>query len=82
VPVYRALCRSLVVNSDEGSVFFTTVDGLILRYVYDRDALEILQGEDMKKDYFGSFDPNQAFQDKRRPPRAQTPVDLAWTQIT
>jgi hypothetical protein len=59
VPVYRALCRSLVVNPDDGSVFFTTVDGLILRYIYDRDALEILQGEDMKKDYFGSFDPNQ-----------------------
>jgi hypothetical protein len=59
VPVYRALCRSLVVNPDDGSVFFTTVDGLILRYMYDRDALEIIQGEDMKKDYFGSFDPSK-----------------------
>jgi hypothetical protein len=59
VPVYRALCRSLVVNPDDGSVFFTTVDGLILRYIYDGDALEIIQGEDMKKDYFGSFDPSK-----------------------
>jgi hypothetical protein len=59
VPVYRALCRAPVVNPLDGSVYFTTVDGLILRYVYDRDAMEILQGEDMKKDYFGLYDPNQ-----------------------
>jgi hypothetical protein len=59
VPVYRALCRSLVVEADDGSTFFTTVDGQILRYVYDRDAVEIITGEDMKKDYFGSFDPNK-----------------------
>ena len=59
VPVYRALCRSPIVNPEDGSVYFTTVDGLILRYVFDRDALEIIQGEDMKKDYFGLYDPNQ-----------------------
>ena len=59
VPVYRALCRAPVVNQADGSVLFTTVDGLILRYVYDRDAMEIIQGEDMKKDYFGLYDPNQ-----------------------
>jgi hypothetical protein len=58
VPVYRALCRAPVVNPDDGSVYFTTVDGLILRYVLDRDAVEIVQGEDMKKDYFGQFDAN------------------------
>jgi hypothetical protein len=59
VPVYRALCRSPVVNPDDGSVFFTTVDGLILRYRYDRDAMEVVPGEDMVKDYFGLYDPNQ-----------------------
>jgi hypothetical protein len=58
VPVYRALCRAPVVNPDDGSVFFTTVDGLILRYEFARDTLEIVQGEDMKKDYFGQYDPN------------------------
>jgi hypothetical protein len=58
VPVYRALCRAPVVDPRDGSVYFTTVDGLILRYVFARDAMEILKGEDMKKDYFGQFDPN------------------------
>ena len=59
VPVYRALCRSPIANLADGSVYFTTVDGLILRYVYNQDAMEIIQGEDMKKDYFGLFDPNK-----------------------
>ena len=58
VPVYRALCRAPVVTPPDGSVYFTTVDGLILRYVLAGDKLEILQGEDMKKDYFGQYDPN------------------------
>ncbi len=59
VPVYRALCRSPLVDPEDGSVFFTTVDGQILRYLYDRDALEVVQGEDMVKDYFGLYDPSK-----------------------
>jgi hypothetical protein len=58
VPVYRALCRAPVVDTDDGLVFFTTVDGQILRYVFERDSVEVVQGEDMKKDYFGQYDPN------------------------
>jgi hypothetical protein len=58
VPVYRALCRAPVVNPDDGSVYLTTVDGLILRYDFASDHVGIFEGEDMKKDYFGQFDPN------------------------
>jgi hypothetical protein len=54
---YRTLCRSLVVDPADGSVYFTTSEGSILRYVYDRDAIETVQGEDLKKDYLGSYDP-------------------------
>lgn len=57
VPVYRSLCRAPVVNPDDGSVYFTTVEGRFVRYVYDREVLEVVQGEDMKKDYFGLYDP-------------------------
>jgi len=56
-PHYRTLCRSLVVNPEDGSVYFTTADGDILRYRYDQDTLEKVQGEDLKKDYFGAYDP-------------------------
>jgi hypothetical protein len=54
---YRTLCRSLVVDPDEGSCYFTTGDGDILRYRYDRDAIEKIEGDDMRKDYFGLYDP-------------------------
>jgi hypothetical protein len=54
-PNYRILCRSLAVDSEDGSVYFTTADGDIKRYRYDRDDVETLQGVDMRKDYFGSY---------------------------
>ncbi|MDH4241232.1 MAG: sugar phosphate isomerase/epimerase, partial [Phycisphaerae bacterium] len=57
---YRTLCRSLVVNPQDGSVYLTTGDGAILRYKYDSDSIEVVEGEDMKKDYFGLYDPTSA----------------------
>jgi hypothetical protein len=56
-PKYRTLCRSLTPDPRDGSVYFTTAEGSILRYVYDRDAIETVQGEDLRKDYFGTYDP-------------------------
>jgi hypothetical protein len=53
---YRILCRSLAVDPDDGSVYFTTADGDIKRYRYDRDAIETVNGANLRKDYFGSFD--------------------------
>jgi hypothetical protein len=57
-PHYRILCRSLAVDPEDGSVYFTTADGDIERYRYDRDAIETLPDANMRKDYFGSFDLN------------------------
>ena len=54
---YRTLCRSLVTDPRDGSVYFTNGDGDILRYRCDRDSIELVEGEDMKKDYFGLYDP-------------------------
>jgi len=59
-PRYRTLCRSLVVDPRDGSVYFTTSDGFILRYRYDRDAVEKVEGEDLRKDYFGVYDPTSS----------------------
>ncbi|HZT30679.1 MAG TPA: hypothetical protein VFA33_12380 [Bryobacteraceae bacterium] len=56
-PTYRTLCRSLVVNPEDGSVYFSNGDGDILRYRLDRDAIETVPGEDLRKDYFGQYDP-------------------------
>jgi len=54
---YRTLCRSVVVDPDNGSVYFTNGDGSILRYRPDQDSIETIQGEDLRKDYFGLYDP-------------------------
>ena len=54
---YRTLCRSIAVNPDDGSAYFTTGDGTILRCSGDGAAMETVAGEDMKKDYFGLYDP-------------------------
>jgi hypothetical protein len=56
-PTYRTLCRSLRVDPADGSVYYTTGDGWIFRYRYDQDALEMIEGEDLKKDYLGVYDP-------------------------
>jgi hypothetical protein len=57
---YRTLCRSMVVNPEDGSVFYSTGDGWIFRYRYDRGAIEKVEGEDLKKDYLGLYDPTSA----------------------
>jgi hypothetical protein len=54
---YRTLCRSIAVDPMDGSAYFTTGDGAILCYRAGPDNLEVLAGEDLKKDYFGQYDP-------------------------
>lgn len=54
---YRTVCRSFAIDPGDGSVYFTDGDGTIHRYRYDRDAIETVEGEDMRKDYFGVYDP-------------------------
>lgn len=54
---YRTVCRSIAVDLDDGSAYFTTSEGTILRYSAATDSVAPVEGEDMKKDYFGLYDP-------------------------
>lgn len=56
-PTYRTVCRSIAVDLDDGSAYFTTSEGAILRYLAATDTVKPVEGEDMKKDYFGLYDP-------------------------
>jgi hypothetical protein len=56
-PTYRTVCRSIAVDLDDGSAYFTTSEGTILRYNAATDSVAPVEGEDMKKDYFGLYDP-------------------------
>jgi hypothetical protein len=53
---YRTICRSLAVDPEDGSVYFTNGDGTLFRYNYDQDAIEKIEGDDLRKDYFGQYD--------------------------
>jgi len=54
---YRTLCRSIAVDAEDGSAYFTTGDGAILRFRPEQEVIETVAGEDLKKDYFGLYDP-------------------------
>jgi hypothetical protein len=55
--VYRTICRSICVSSETGHAWFTTSEGAIMAYQPDSDTVKPVAGEDMKKDYFGLYDP-------------------------
>ncbi|HWQ52380.1 MAG TPA: hypothetical protein VN442_01760 [Bryobacteraceae bacterium] len=57
---YRTVCRSIPIDPRDGSAYFTDGDGTIYRYSYEKDAVERVQGDNMKKDYLGLYDPKSA----------------------
>jgi hypothetical protein len=54
---YRTVCRSISVDPGSGRAWFTTSEGAILVYDPQTDAVSTVSGEDLKKDYFGLYDP-------------------------
>ena len=56
---FRVICRSLALDPDDGSVYFTTADGDILHYEYKSDSLEKMTECDLRKDIFGQIDPSK-----------------------
>ncbi len=54
---YRTICRSICVDPASGCAWFTTSEGAILAYHSETDSVETVAGEDMRKDYFGLYDP-------------------------
>jgi len=54
---YRTICRSIAVNPENGSAWFSTSEGDIYRYRADSDTVEKVKGDNLKKDYFGIYDP-------------------------
>jgi hypothetical protein len=57
---FRVLCRSIAVNPTDGAVYLTNSEGTILRLGPGDDQVQPVEGEDMKKDYFGLYDPSSA----------------------
>ncbi len=54
---YRTVCRSIAVDPRDGCAYFSVSTGQIIRYRPEADALEQVAGDDLRKDYFGLYDP-------------------------
>jgi hypothetical protein len=54
---YRTICRSIAVDPGSGSAYFSDSEGTLHRYRAETDAVEVVRGDDMRKDYFGLYDP-------------------------
>lgn len=53
---FRVICRSIAVNPDDGTIYLTDAEGRIKRLRVGQDEVETIEGEDMRKDYFGTYD--------------------------
>jgi hypothetical protein len=53
---YRTLCRAFAIDPRDGSVFMTVSSGQILRFDYNSETLSYVEGDDLRKDYFGSWE--------------------------
>lgn len=57
---FRVLCRSLAVDPENGTVYMTRSDGTILYCKAGEDEVKAVEGENLRKDYFGEYDPSSA----------------------
>ena len=53
---FRVVCRSLAIDPDNGTVYFTNAEGQIKCLKAGQDNVETIEGDDMRKDYFGTYD--------------------------
>lgn len=57
---FRVICRSIAVNHDDGTIYLTNAEGQIKKLRLGSDVVEIVEGEDMIKDYFGTYEVSTA----------------------
>jgi hypothetical protein len=55
-PTYRTLCRALRVDPRDGAVYFTVSEGWIMRLPLEANQWHRVQGDDLRKDYFGQYE--------------------------
>lgn len=56
---YRVICRSMFVDSGDGTLYLSTAEGDILAYRPDSATLENVADVDLRLDYFGQYDPTR-----------------------
>ncbi len=56
---FRTLCRTIAIDPTDGTAYLTTSEGTILKCRTDSQKVETVEGDDLRKDYFGVYDPAQ-----------------------
>lgn len=56
---YRVLCRSMFIDSRDGTVYYSTSEGDIYSYNSAIGAVKKIEGVDLRLDYFGKYDPTR-----------------------
>jgi hypothetical protein len=56
---FRSLCRSLVVDPSDGTVYFSTSEGDIFSYNPEVGQINKLENVNLRLDYFGKYDPTR-----------------------
>jgi hypothetical protein len=59
-PDFRVICRSIVIDPEDGTVYLTNAEGQIKYLKVGKDVVETVQGDDLNKDYFGTYDVSTA----------------------
>lgn len=55
-PAYSTVCRSIAVDPEDGSAYYSTGDGEIFQYLVSSDSVAKIEDDDLRKDYFGIYD--------------------------
>ena len=56
---FRSLCRSLVVDPRDGTVYFSTSEGDIFSYNPEEGRVNKVENVNLRLDYFGKYDPTR-----------------------
>jgi hypothetical protein len=57
---FRVICRSIAINPENGTIYLTNAEGDIKSLKVGEDVVETVEGEDMVKDYFGTYEVSTA----------------------
>ncbi len=57
---FRVICRSIAVNHDDGAIYLTNAEGQIKKLPLGSNKVETVEGENMVKDYFGTYEVSTA----------------------
>jgi hypothetical protein len=59
-PDFRVICRSIVIDPEDGTVYLTNAEGQIRYLKVGKDVVDSVAGDDLKKDYFGTYNVSTA----------------------